>query len=122
MFSGKFPFYDVHDHVLIRASEQRKRPARPLHAWSRTRGLNDDMWHLMERCWDQDPTKRPTASQIVQDLYYLPGRTPDKRPFDNSSSVSQMWQNHEQHPFSALTQCPENASWFDVQWPSGDAN
>ena len=124
MFSGEFPFDDVTEHRLIPILEQGKRPTRPSHARSGTRGLNDDMWHLMERCWDQDPTKRPAASQIVQDLCHLPGRAQDKRPLDNSSttSVSQMWQNHEQHPFSALTQRPQSAGSFDVRWPSGDAN
>jgi hypothetical protein len=122
MFSSEFPFVDVSDHKLIPALEQGKRPARPSNAWSGTRGLNDDMWHLMEKCWDQDPTKRPAASQIVEDLCYLPGRATDTRLFDNSSSttsVSQMWQNHEQHPFSALTQRPQNGGSFEVRWPSG---
>jgi hypothetical protein len=119
MFSGEFPFYDVPEYMFISALKQGRRPARPSHALSGTRGLNDDMWHLMERCWDQDPTKRPAASQIVEDLFYLPGRATDTRLFDNSSSttsVLQMWQNHEQNPFSALTQRPHNADPFESLW------
>ena len=27
--------------------------------------MNDDTWNLVEQCWFQDPSKRPTMEQIV---------------------------------------------------------
>lgn len=29
-------------------------------------GLTDKMWKLFERCWQQDPEKRPTREEIVR--------------------------------------------------------
>lgn len=30
--------------------------------------IDDEMWKLMDQCWSQDPSARPTARQIIQEL------------------------------------------------------
>ncbi|KAG6893896.1 hypothetical protein C0993_012752 [Termitomyces sp. T159_Od127] len=68
MFTGEFPFggrkgaaVKIHDG---------KRPERPTSEKQEyvQRGLTDEIWGLMERCWSQSPGDRPTAAQILQEL------------------------------------------------------
>ncbi|KAG6859766.1 hypothetical protein C0995_004359, partial [Termitomyces sp. Mi166 len=44
-----------------------KRPE-PLTPASEQWGLTEDLWRLMERCWQENPSQRPPASEIVQCL------------------------------------------------------
>jgi serine/threonine protein kinase len=41
------------------------RPRKPESA--REVGFTDDMWSLVERCWDQNPEKRPTMREVVRE-------------------------------------------------------
>lgn len=104
MFSGEYPFVKLNQYKFTLALVQGERPSRPTHALSETRGLNDEVWRLMERCWSQLPSDRPAADQVVEALCHT-NRTLDTRPLDNLStaSPSQMWNKQEHHPFSALT-------------------
>jgi hypothetical protein len=45
------------------------RPARPIHAVGL--GLTDDVWQLIEECWQQDRGKRPSTSLILDHLQSL---------------------------------------------------
>ncbi|PCH44551.1 kinase-like protein [Wolfiporia cocos MD-104 SS10] len=68
VFTDNIPF---HDHPLDRmvtflVCHQQKRPSRAMTA--RPRGLSDAVWHLMEMCWHQDPTQRPSASLVIEEL------------------------------------------------------
>jgi len=123
MFSGEYPFQNLTDFKFNSALMLGKRPSRPSHTLSGTRGLNADVWHLIEACWSQHPGDRPIASQIVKSLYDLPNRAVDSRPLDNlsSTSSSQMWYKQEHHPFSALTPSPDDTdSLRDLKWMSKD--
>lgn len=40
-----------------------KRPKR-----TEARGLTDDVWALIERCWARDPKERPTIDVVIQEL------------------------------------------------------
>lgn len=49
----------------MKALERGERPPRPediRHKWY------DDIWELMEECWHAEPEKRPTASEVVEQL------------------------------------------------------
>ncbi|KIM87637.1 hypothetical protein PILCRDRAFT_815214 [Piloderma croceum F 1598] len=127
MFSGEFPFHDICDYNLIFILKGGKRSSRPLEPPEpsgpspKTRGLDDDMWLLIEACWDQDPAKRPGADHIVKSLRELPNCGIDKRPRSdlNLTSLSQMWSNQEQHPFSALLSSREdNDILRNMKWMS----
>jgi len=38
---------------------------------SRPRSFPADLWQVVERCWDPDPTARPPASWVLQQLQQL---------------------------------------------------
>jgi len=43
------------------------RPARPT-GLATQRGLDNDVWSLMEDCWKREPTERPTMKGVVARL------------------------------------------------------
>jgi hypothetical protein len=105
MFSGKFPFHDIaNDFQVMFAVQQGRRPSRPSHDLGRVRGLNDEMWNLIEACWTSEPSERLSASRIVEKLRTLPNRPVDQRPLDNFniSFPSQVLHDQVDHPFSTL--------------------
>lgn len=105
MFSGEVPFYeDPRDVRVILSVIQGKRPTPPFHDLSRTRGLSEPIWQLIETCWAHDSTKRPTAEHVIGRLYTLPNRPLDERPVDdfNMNFPSQMLYNYPDHPFYTL--------------------
>ena len=63
VFSGAIPFSDSSSVVAMLAITQGERPLRPAHPT-----FTDDMWTLMQRCWDHDPHLRPEVSHILQIL------------------------------------------------------
>ena len=106
MFSGMLPFILMqHDYRVILAIQNGERPLRPSDEQSQARGLTNEVWHIIEACWVQEPSKRPTASQIVDQLRSLPHQPMDERPFDNFniSFTSQVLQSQLNLPFSTLT-------------------
>jgi hypothetical protein len=81
-----------------------KRPRRPLHDMCRIRGLSDDLWDLIEICWADRPSDRPTAGQIMDRLYALPHGHVDQRPLDefDLSLSSRILDSQPEHPFADL--------------------
>jgi hypothetical protein len=106
MFSCEIPFCDILvDARIIFNVLKEKRPTWPSDNSSRVRGLSDEMRALVETCWDQKPTNRPTATQIVQQLRALANGRPDQRPQDDFSlnHPSQTLSNQAEHPFAPLS-------------------
>jgi serine/threonine protein kinase len=67
IMAEKVPFYDLpNDMTVMYKVLEGKRPLRPM-SWSGTRAL-DNVWGLMENCWEEKAEMRPTASQIVERL------------------------------------------------------
>ena len=65
-FTGSVPF-DLHTSITAALAVMRgERPPRPAHP-----DFTDEMWALMERCWNQDPHSRPDMSEVLQDLHSL---------------------------------------------------
>ena len=60
IFTGAVPFSNC--SVVTSATHiiQGKRPPRPTNP-----ALTDDLWALMQRCWDQEPHSRPQVSGLV---------------------------------------------------------
>ena len=106
MFSGETPFYDIPVEARIILSVLAgRRPAWPSDNSSRVRGLSDEMRELVETYWDQKPTNRPTATQIVQQLRVLASGRPDQRQQDDFSLnhlSHAMLSNQAEHPFATL--------------------
>jgi hypothetical protein len=103
MFLGQIPFVEKHSDGSIIG--QGERPARPLHCLSETCSLNNQVWSIVETCWAQEPTQRPTATQVVLQLRMLPNIGVDARAPDDFSMnfPSQTLYNHTEHPFSTLS-------------------
>jgi len=79
-----------------------KRPSRPPPDLCTKHGLDDDIWGLMEDCWQADPMKRPTASQVLDRIQTgKPELTNDERPACNwdHSFPSKLRGSLEDHPF-----------------------
>ncbi|KAK1227622.1 Rho guanine nucleotide exchange factor [Marasmius sp. AFHP31] len=65
IFTGRLPFSELNDaQVMFAVLIHKKHPARP----TDSPGLRDDMWSLMMRCWDANPSSRPTMADILQQL------------------------------------------------------
>ena len=107
MFSGESPFYDIPVEARIILSVLAgRRPAWPSDNSSRVRGLSDEIRALVETCWDQKPTNRPTATQIVQQLRVLVSGRSDQRQQDDFSlnhPSHAMLSNQAEHPFATLS-------------------
>lgn len=85
MFSGDKPWLNFSKdmHVMVAVAKGR-RPSRPTQDSSMVRGLNDEIWGIIESCWAQDPTDRPAAVQIVERiLASFPDHRFDERHLDN---------------------------------------
>lgn len=77
------------------------KPSRPPEDICTSRRLDDEMWSLIEDCWNTEPTARPTASGIATHLSLQPKLTIDQRPphdWDDSCSA-QLRSSLQEHPF-----------------------
>jgi len=112
IFSGELPFFEnPYDIQVILGVMRGKRPTRPSHDLSRTRGFSDEAWNLVQACWAQDPTQRPTTRQVMGRLRALPNWLDDQRPLDDFriNFPSQVLYNHTEHPFSVLATARQTA-------------
>jgi hypothetical protein len=84
MFSGSFPFQDIKNEFRFMLEvKQGKRPLRPPHDPSSSRGLTDEVWKLMEECWASHPEDRPSAAKVVRCIRSLCHLQADQRPPDD---------------------------------------
>ncbi|KAF9643876.1 kinase-like protein [Thelephora ganbajun] len=63
VFTGAIPFSDSSSFMAVLAIMQGKRPPRPTHP-----AVTEDLWILMQRCWDHDPRPRPEISEVLRTL------------------------------------------------------
>ena len=69
IFVGHPPFYELkNEYRVISAVVQGNRPRRPSLDLYTARGLDDDIWALINKCWGMNPTQRPSAHDVVQSL------------------------------------------------------
>jgi hypothetical protein len=103
MFSGKIPFEDVGIYDLKFLLQRGERPSLPADDLSRRRGLSLEMEDLIQDCWDQEPTKRPSADEVVKQLQLL--QLVDQRPPNEigTSFFMQLLQNQVDNPFAILS-------------------
>ncbi|KAF9265335.1 kinase-like protein [Marasmius fiardii PR-910] len=79
IMTGRPPFSHVKHigAIIAQVSLHQARPVRPTGVW-----CPDNVWQLVEKCWDQDRLKRPTAIYVYN---YLTGLN-TLRNFDNLRS------------------------------------
>ena len=63
LFTGAVPFEHSVPAAAMLAIMDGKRPPRPTHPT-----FTNDLWALMQHCWDQVPHSRPETSEIVKVL------------------------------------------------------
>uniref|UniRef100_A0A0W0ETT3 Protein kinase domain-containing protein n=1 Tax=Moniliophthora roreri TaxID=221103 RepID=A0A0W0ETT3_MONRR len=63
IITGKPPFFGLPEPTVMLYAIHGKRPERPTVGW-----CPDDIWGLVERCWVEDPAKRPRALDIERYL------------------------------------------------------
>jgi hypothetical protein len=104
MFSGKIPFEDVELYELPLLLQIGERPSLPADDLSRCRGLSAEMEHLIQDCWTEDPTHRPSADEVVERLKNLPNRPVDQRPLNEigTSFFMQLLSIQSDNPFAVL--------------------
>ncbi|KAJ7452786.1 kinase-like domain-containing protein [Mycena galericulata] len=62
VFSGRMPFHDLRDWDIIHTvGIRREHPPRPTGEFA----IEDKYWDFIESCWNRDPTRRPTAADIL---------------------------------------------------------
>ena len=66
IFSGEIPFQDISCWSSLRSDVVKygKRPAKPEPQDDIGRELDDKLWSLIEACWSQEPSNRPTAETV----------------------------------------------------------
>jgi hypothetical protein len=61
------------------------------------------MEDLIQDCWMQDPTKRPSADTVVERLELLPNRPVDRRPLNETGTSFFMLLSHQgNNPLAVL--------------------
>jgi len=66
IFTRKVPFFPIPDNGKVTLTVMEGGlPERPQDSSAVVRGLDDDMWYLMVKCWGMDPAQRPSARDIV---------------------------------------------------------
>ena len=64
VFTGKVPFPEEPPAMASSRMLKGERPEMPQDA--EQIGVTDEIWALLERCWQQDPKKRPTMKKVVR--------------------------------------------------------
>ncbi|KAK7019397.1 hypothetical protein VNI00_018086 [Paramarasmius palmivorus] len=98
IITGLVPFHDLSkEAAVLLAILQGKRPSRPLDGV-----VPDELWSLMNDCWNSDPTSRPTAEDILRRLpVTAPAEVWDTELFTElrKSVENTMSQHHEAMEF-----------------------
>ena len=63
IFTGELPFGDTRHETAILMIAQGQRPEKPRGA--EPRGFTSEIWRFTQRCWHQNPTKRPKIDAVV---------------------------------------------------------
>ena len=63
VFTGAIPFSERSATMAMVVMTQGGRPQRPTHPT-----FTENLWTLMQRCWDHDPHSRPEVSEALQVL------------------------------------------------------
>ena len=64
VFTGKMPFEEQKNEAVLLRISRGGRPEMPENA--QAVGLTGEIWKLLERCWQQNPKKRPTMAEVVR--------------------------------------------------------
>ena len=63
VITGTVPFSDFQAITVVAKTADGERPPRPDNP-----ALTDDVWALIQGCWDKDPQSRPGMRRLLKDL------------------------------------------------------
>ncbi|KDQ09418.1 hypothetical protein BOTBODRAFT_36998 [Botryobasidium botryosum FD-172 SS1] len=91
LFTGQIPFFYLSDNTLsiFELVRHGQFPERPLDKDVIAKGLDDNMWELMKRCWSVEPKQRPSAAGLLHHLKAVRaprGRLDDDTDFEGSAN------------------------------------
>jgi hypothetical protein len=86
IFTGEIPFREYRNQKVVPMVIEGRRPKRP--ANSQGVGLSDEIWDMMQTCWDREPSNRPQIGDIVKLLAKAQGITdPSEAPPSGSLTL-----------------------------------
>jgi serine/threonine protein kinase len=77
ILTGQVPFWEIKgsEAVTLRLFRSREQPSRPAPEKS-SKELTDEVWVLLECCWNHEPSERPSVEEILERLegMMIPGQ------------------------------------------------
>lgn len=67
IYSGERPFAGLTDVQIMRVLMRGVRPSKPVNG-ERSRAMPEWLWQLVTRCWNEDPSARPTMDEVAQEM------------------------------------------------------
>ena len=65
IYTGRLPFHNVtRDSTVMKKVLEGSRPPRP----TDTGLLSNEIWKVIEMCWNQEPQDRPNAELVIEQL------------------------------------------------------
>lgn len=71
LYTGTVPFAGVADKQIASTVAQGTRPTRPTIPGKPDTPMDEALWNILQRCWAADPLQRPTALELLDDLYFF---------------------------------------------------
>lgn len=82
IMTGNRPYNNrLRDSNVIEDLVAKRLPDRPMDEEVIGRGLNDRLWNVMMVCWQWDPVRRPTMSDVREALRSTPSSASSSSPF-----------------------------------------
>ena len=100
VFTGKIPFEEHKNEAVVLRISQGNRPEIPGNA--RDTGLTSEIWNLLESCWQQDPKKRPTMTDVVNRWQKFVGDDDDLTVFLGCVPTTPVSSTSSSDPFSTF--------------------
>ena len=66
VLTGLRPFHHLGHYAVVITVQKGERPRKPDNAASL--GLSDTLWRLIEMCWSEPPSTRPTAQELLHHI------------------------------------------------------
>jgi len=66
VLTGRCPFHHLVPYAAVVAVQRGERPRKPVNA--KSLGFSDRLWRLVVQCWDESPSVRPTAKDLLRCL------------------------------------------------------
>ncbi|KAF5351141.1 hypothetical protein D9756_008335 [Leucocoprinus leucothites] len=90
VLTGRIPFYEIKSEgaiILTKLSDSHPNPSRPLPK-DAGEELTDELWRLLEDCWNYEPNDRPSLNEVLRRLEEMMTPAGGQLPGDAALSSS----------------------------------